>query len=356
MIRAPRIKAVTGFSFLLSSGFWVAGYLLAPDASAFLRNDSWLYQIVWLPAHILCGYLAVCIYRVALSSCDTEKKLSPAGSRAYLNYVFRKFLIATVAVLPFLVMDGIEGYEMVLEEFSSMGRSGWLLMTVWLIEWIATGVLWVHVLLTLKLNFDFFNENYVRNHLESLLITSKNLPLLVAGVENALVILLYAAATFGYILFAGGEISDFVALGVSAIFVLLAFLGSMLHLKIKINRALDDLYEEHLQRLLKREQAPRVTGHQRSQSLENLQVLDQLIFSRPQGVSLRSYARLRSIKANLLLDPEADSQSVARDMFRYTEYELRLATVGAAELRAVMIRLSVPVAGLMAKSGFLGGS
>ncbi len=356
MIRAPRIKAVTGFSFLLSSGFWVAGYLLAPDASAFLRNDSWLYQIVWLPAHILCGYLAVCIYRVALSSCDSDKELSPVGFMPYLNYLFRKLLIATAAVLPFLVMDGIEGYDMVLEEFSSMGRSGWLLMTVWIIEWIATGVLWVHVLLTLKLNFDFFNENYVRNHLESLLITSKDLPLLTAGVENSLVILLYAAATFGYIWFAGGELSDFVALGVSAIFVLLAFLGSMLHLKIKINRALDDLYEEHLQRLLKRDATPLTTAHQPGRSLEDLQVLDQLIFSRPPGVSVRSYARLRSIKANLLLDPEADSQSVARDVFRYTEYELRLATVGAAELRAVMIRLSAPVAGVMAKSGLLGGS
>lgn len=356
MIRAPRIKTVTGLSFLLSSGFWVAGYLLAPDASAFLRNDSWLYQIVWLPAHIVCGYLAVCIYRVALASCGSEKELSPVGFMPYLNYLFRKFLIATAAVLPFLVMDGIEGYDMVLEEFSSMGRSGWLLMTVWVIEWIATGVLWVHVLLTLKLNFDFFNENYVRNHLESLLITAKDVPLLTAGVENSLVILLYAAATFGYIWFAGGELSDFVALGVSAIFVLLAFLGSMLHLKIKINRALDDLYEEHLQRLLKRDVTPSTAGHPPNRSLEDLQVLDQLIFSRPPGVSVRSYARLRSIKANLLLDPEADSQSVARDMFRYTEYELRLATVGAAELRAVMIRLSAPVAGVMAKSGLLGGS
>jgi copper homeostasis protein CutC len=130
----------------------------------------------------------------------------------------------------------------------------------------------------------------------------------------------------------------------------------MLHLKIKINRALDDLYEEHLQRLLRRDISPVLTSHQRSQSLEDFQVLDQLIFSRPQGVSLRSYARLRSIKASLLLDSEADSQSVAHDMFRYTEYELRLATVGAAELRAVMIRLSAPVAGLMAKSGLLGGS
>lgn len=356
MTKAPRIKFVIFTSFVLSIGFWMAGYLLAPDPSAFVKNTSWLYQVVWLPAHVVCGYLAVCIYREALSSGHPEAVDSPVGVIPYLNYLFKKLLIATLAVMPFLVMDGIEGYEMVLEEFSSMGHSGWLLMTVWLIEWVATGVLWVHVLLTLRLTFEFYSESYVRDNLESLLIASKDSPLLLAGVENSLVILLYALATFGYIWLVGGELSDFVALGVSAVFVLAAFLGSMMHLKMKINRALDDIYESRLQHLLKAGATSSTSTAQGSHSLEDLRVIDQLVFSRPPGISLRSYARLRSIKASLLLDPESDSQSIARDMFRYTEYELRLATVGAAELRAVMLRLSAPIAGLMAKSGLVGGS
>jgi hypothetical protein len=163
-------------------------------------------------------------------------------------------------------------------------------------------------------------------------------------------------ATFGYIWFVGGELSDFVALGVSAVFVLVAFLGSMMHLKMKINRALDDIYESRLQHMLKFGAKSSTSSAEGNHSLEDLRVIDQLVFSRPSGISLRSYARLRSIKASLLLDPESDSQSIARDMFLYTEYELRLATVGAAELRAVMIRLSAPIAGLMAKSGLVGGS
>lgn len=356
MTKTPRVKAVIGLSFLLSISLWLTGYLVAPDRSAFLQNASWLYQVVWLPAHILCAYLAVAIYRSALSGCHPEAGVTPAGFWPCLNYLFRKLFIATVAVLPFLIMDGIEGYDMVLEEFASMGRSGWLLMSVWAIEWVATGVLWVHVLLTLKLTFDFYNENYVRDHLESLLITAKNSPLLVAGVENSLVILLYAVATFGYIWIVGGELSDFVALGVSAVFVLVAFLGSMLHLKIKINRALDDIYETHLQRLLATSGGSPSLPDTGSRPLENLQQLDQLVFSRPQGISPRSYARLRAIRASLLLNADADSPGIAREIFRYTEYEIRLSTVGAAELRAVMIRLSAPLAGLMAKSGLLGGS
>ena len=355
MTKAPRIKFVIFASCALSIGFWMAGYVLALDTSAFVRNTSWLYQVVWLPAHIVCGYLAVCIYREALSSCHPETGDLPVGAIPYLNYLFKKLLIATLAVMPFLVMDGFEGYKMVLEEFSSMGNSGWLLMTVWLIEWVATGVLWIHVLLTLKLTFEFYSESYVRDHLESLLIASKDSPLLLAGVENSLVILLYALATFGYIWLVGGELSDFVALGVSAIFVLAAFLGSMMHLKTKINRALDDIYESHLQHMLKIGATPPTASAQGNHSLKDLQVIDQLVFSRPLGISLRSYTRLRSIKASLLLYPNSDSQNISREMFLYTEYELRLATLGVAELRAVMLRLSGPIAGLMAKSGLVSG-
>ncbi len=107
--------------------------------------------------------------------------------------------------------------------------------------------------------------------------------------------------------------------------------------------------------MLKIGATPPTASAQGNHSLKDLQVIDQLVFNRPLGISLRSYTRLRSIKASLLLDPESDSQNIARDMFLYTEYELRLATVGAAELRAVMIRLSAPIAGLMAKSGLVSG-
>jgi hypothetical protein len=356
MVKTSGLKAVVGFSFLLSLGFWLAGLAAAPDRTAFVHNIGWLYQIVWLPAHILCGYLAMAIYRSAQTSCNPSAAAIPVGIKPYLNYLFRKWLIASLAVLPFLIMDGIEGYDMVLEEFASMGRSGWLLLAVWAIEWVATGVLWVHVLLTLKLTFDFYNETYVRDHLESILITSKNSPLLIAGVENSLVILLFALATFGYIWLAGGELSDFVALGVSAIFVLIAFLGSMLHLKIKINRVLDDIYEARLHTLLKLTTAPADSIASSGQTLLSLQQMDQLIFNRPTGISPRSYARLRAIKASLLLQTDVDTLQMGREMFRYTEFEIRLATVGVAELRAVLMRLSAPLAGLVAKSGLLGGA
>jgi len=356
MTKAPRIKFVIVVSFALSIGFWMAGYFLALDPSAFVKNNSWLYQVVWLPVHVVCGYLAVCIYREALSRCHPETGDLPVGVITYLNYLLKKLLIATLAVMPFLVMDGFEGYEMVRKEFSSMGNSGWLLMTVWLIEWVATGMLWIHVLLTLRLTFKFYSESYVRDHLESLLIASKNSPLLLAGVENSLVILLYALATFGYIWLVGGELSDFVALGVSAMFVLAAFLGSMMHLKTKINQALDAIYESRLQHMLNIGTTPPTASAQGNHSIKDLQVINQLVFSRPLGISLRSYTRLRSIKASLLLYPESDSQNIARDMFLHTEYELRLATLGAAELRAVMLRLSAPIAGLMAKSGLVSGS
>jgi len=116
MTKAPRIKFVIVVSFALSIGFWMAGYFLALDPSAFVKNNSWLYQVVWLPVHVVCGYLAVCIYREALSRCHPETGDLPVGVITYLNYLLKKLLIATLAVMPFLVMDGFEGYEMVRKE------------------------------------------------------------------------------------------------------------------------------------------------------------------------------------------------------------------------------------------------
>lgn len=332
------------------------GYWVAPDRAAFLDSRSWAYQVVWLPAHLLCAYFAVCIYRGARQSCDPDSSLQPPGLLPYAVYVLKHFIMASVAVTPFLVMDGLEGYDMVLEEFASMGRSGWLLMAIWGIEWVATGVLWIHVLLTLRLTVQFYSEEYVRGHLDTLLITSKNSPLLMAGVENSLVILVYAAATFGYILWVGGEVSDFVALGVSAIFVLISFLGSMLHLKLRINRALDERCERSLQAFLSAPQSDTPTPT--SPSLTDLQAMEALVFTRPPGITPKSYARLRLMKAQLLLQAgtSTDSRELARELLKFTEYELRLSTIGVAELRAVLVRLAAPAAGVMAKSGLLGGS
>ncbi len=335
----------------LSIVIWLMGYSIAPDKKVFLMNMSWIYQVFWLPVHLICAFYAIRIYQIAVESC--KQSPSTGSARKYLSYFLKKLLISTFVVIPFLIMDGIDGYQMVIEQYIEMGQSGWLMLGIWSIEWIATGFLWIHVLLTLKLTIEFYSEEYVLEHLDQILLTNKNLPLLIAGVQNSVVIFIYGLATFGYIFLVGGEASDFVALGISAIFVLIAFLGGLLILKIRLEKALDDECEKQVSTLNAQnsfQDLQTVTGFEIS---EQLAALNSVILEKPPGISKKSYARLRLMKAVLLLSTKATFNKIElnKALFKYNEYEIRLSTIGMTELRAVLIRLAAPASGILAKLG-----
>jgi hypothetical protein len=90
-------------------------------------------------------------------------------------------------------------------------------------------------------------------------------------------------------------------------------------------------------------------------NLESINALDHLIFSKPAGVSAQSYARLRFARMQALFGENVDNSiGVYQQIFRHTEYELRLSLIGIAEVRTVFLRLAGPVVGVMAKAGVAG--
>ena len=90
-------------------------------------------------------------------------------------------------------------------------------------------------------------------------------------------------------------------------------------------------------------------------NLESINALDHLIFSKPAGVSAQSYARLRFVRMQALFGVNVDNSiGVYQQIFRYTEYELRLSLIGIAEVRTVFLRLAGPVVGVLAKAGVAG--
>lgn len=350
-----KLKKVFLWSLLLSLAFWVLGYAVSPDKPAFLLSKSWWYQVLWLPVHVLCAYLAVHVYKTAMHDCHRDTP-TPSIEKMYLNYMLKKAIIATAIVAPFLISDGIEGYEMVIDEYSKMGASGWLMLGIWAIEWVATGFLWIHVLLTLKLTVDFYSLDYITKNLDAILLSNKNSPLLLAGVENSIVVLIYGLASFGYIHIVGGEASDYVALGVSAIFVLLAFIGGLLVLKLRIEKVLDiECEKRSIANEIQSISLPKSDQHLISgiDDAQDLAATNSIILEKPAGISKRGFSRLRLIKASILIsnNPKMNKHQIALELFKYNEYEIRLSTIGMTELRAVLIRLAAPASGILAKLG-----
>jgi hypothetical protein len=338
-------------TLMIAGVFWGAGYVIAPDRQAFLQDRAWLYQIVWLPVHLLCAHLSIAIYARACRECNVAQTSRTLGARALLSMVGKKLLMAGLIVSPFLIMDGVEGYNRLIDDFESMGHSGFLLLAVWTIEWLATGLLWIYSLLTLKLTIQYYSDEFVEKNINNLLLTNKTSPLLIAGVENSLVIIIYALSTFGYILFAGGEFSDLITLLLSSVFVLVAFLGSVLHLRTKLNRVLDQQFDLGLKQFVTK-QKDKDLKNLSSLNMGSLNALDQLVFFKPAGISAKSYARLRFARMLALSRVDNDDLlGVYQDIFRQTEYELRLSLIGIAEVRAVFLRLAGPAAGVLAKFG-----
>ena len=354
MTSSLRFLLVFGATLIISGIFWGAGYAIAPDRPSFLLDRAWLYQILWLPLHILCAHLSIFIYARVCRECNVNETSGAAGMNVLLPLVGKKLLMAGLIVSPFLIMDGFEGYNRFIENFESMGYSSLILLAIWTIEWFSTGVLWIYSLLTLKLTIDYYNDDFVERNIDKLLLTNKTSPLLIAGVENSLVIVIYALSTFGYILFAGGEFSDLITLVLSGVFVLAAFLGSVFHLRTKLNRVLDKQFDQGLKQFTEKQIDMQIKSAS-ILNLESINALDHLIFSKPAGVSAQSYARLRFVRMQALFGVNVDNSiGVYQQIFRHTEYELRLSLIGIAEVRTVFLRLAGPVVGVLAKAGVAG--
>ena len=86
---------------------------------------------------------------------------------------------------------------------------------------------------------------------------------------------------------------------------------------------------------------------------EKLAAINSIILSKPDGISKAGFSRLRLIRASLLVSNKThlNEQQLAHELFRFTEYELRLSSIGMSELRAVFIRLAAPASGILAKLG-----
>ena len=209
-------------SIILIAGFWLWGYALAPNKTSFIENHSWLYQLVWFPSHTLLAYSYILAYKKAAFG-----KRHQDITLLSLAYDFKKnsraIVMSVLMVIPFMIQDLMEGMELLNRDYETLGNATWVMIgPVWTIEWLMLAVIWSRVLATIRLTVKTYNPKYVDDNLDRLLILSPNSPFLQAGVENALINLLYAISTIAYIQYTGGESSDYQNVVISAALVTFA--------------------------------------------------------------------------------------------------------------------------------------
>ena len=347
-------------SVVLMLGFWIWGYALAPNKTSFIANHSWLYQLVWFPAHILLAYSSILAYKKAAFG-QRRQDITLIS----LGYDFKKnsraIVMSVFMVIPFMIQDLMEGMELLNRDYETLGNATWVMIgPVWMIEWLMLAVIWSRVISSIRLTISTYTPKYVRDHLDDLLIVNPLSPLLQLGVENALINLFYAITTIGYIQFVGGETSDFQDVAISAVLVLFSFLSSFFYMRKRVGDALESIVAEHVQRI------ETIYGHHHPDLIKNeflkqklnFELINHFVFDKTAGLGKRPYERLSIVRTGLLLESiqkngYADSLAVDYGLqaMRYTQYEIRLASLGIEELQAVLIRLGSPAAMYLMKSG-----
>lgn len=349
-------------SILLSALLWVVAFTLAIDKSFFIHNHSFLYQIFWLPFHILLAYFSILVYKKAAFGIR-YKDISIHSIFRDIHTNYRSVIAALLLVTPFIIEDLIEGYSALQENFTTLGNASWIMIgPIWVIEWLMLAVIWSRVLATIRLTVKTYNPKYVDENLDKLLILNPNSPFLQAGVENALINLLYAISTIVYIQYTGGESSDYQNVVISAALVLFSFLTSFFFLRMRVNDALERLVLQYAV-VLNAEYVDNILARKSFGSLKlNTTLVDSFVLFRPPKLSNRALQRTSIVRASLLMQSLQEfgysddiAVPMALEAIKYGQYEQKLASLGIVELQGVLLRLGSPLIMVVAKSGALSG-
>ena len=349
-------------SVILSGLFWLLGFYLAIDQVSFTQNHAFLYQLFWFPFHILLAYFSILVYKKAAFGTHYND-ISIKSIAKDLNKNYRAVIVSLLLVTPFMIEDLVEGYSMIQDQFVTMGNSTWVMVgPIWIIEWLMLAVIWSRVLATIRLTVKTYTPKYVDEHLDNLLILEPHSPLLQAGVENALINLLYAASTIVYIEFTGGESSDYQTVVISAALVLISFLASFFFLRMQVNDALERLVAKHakfLDSIYKEPQHPLTKESFKEMKMNSL-LIDGFVLFKPAKFSNRAIERMSIMRASLLIQSiqengyaEQISVPMGIEAMKYGQFEQKLSSLGIVELQGVILRLGSPILMLLAKSGIL---
>ncbi len=349
-------------AIVLSIALWGIAYQLAPDKSAFMKDHSFQYQIIWLPLHIFLGYFSILVYKKAAYA-KHYKEISLSSILQDFKKNYRAVFFAVLLIIPFVVEDTLDGLVQLQTNFETLGNASWVMIgPIWTIEWLMLGVMWSRVIATIRLTVNVYTPKFIDEHLDDILILNPTSPYLQAGVENALINLIYAISTIVYIQYTGGENSDFQTTAISAALVLVSFLSSFFFLRMRVNQALERIVEKHARKvegIYIKPDNEFTKGIFKNLGLNTL-LIDNFVLHKPLKMSNRGLERLSIVRTSLLMDSikeqgnaESLSVSTAIQSIRYSQYEQKLASLGILELQGVLIRLGSPMIMLIAKSGVL---
>lgn len=231
---------------LLAVGCWLAGLALAADPWAFLASREWQAQPLYLAAHLITLRMFTTMFSRSFMAGVTNLDMSQMIARQRMQLILGPVgaLVAVALAIPFCIYD----YRVSAGERLGLD-AGRLLFAVWCLEWFLLAFIWVQLVGFLILTRWAIREHPFRASIEMVLLEKQYRPFLQMSAQGATIVLGFFIVNVLYVWYTGGEITDYIGVGITLVLLVIGFVPPWLQLTAKVDRAVDQEME-HLRHQL----------------------------------------------------------------------------------------------------------
>ncbi len=227
---------------VVSIGTWIAGYALAPNKQHFLSSPEWLFQPVYVAAHMIALRLFINVftrnYAAGVLQLDVSFPQALRGIRPILG-PYGVIAAAAVAV-PFCYFEFRYLFS---PRYVRMGNDetvraiDYLMWGIWSLEWFINAFIWILLIGFMLKNYMTISKFPFRAPIDVVLHDKLYRPFLQMSAQGSTVVLGFSLVTVLYLYYTGGELTDYLGLGITVALLVVCFVPPWLVLRAKVDEA-----------------------------------------------------------------------------------------------------------------------
>lgn len=227
---------------MIASGCWLVGYMLAPDVAHFRASAEWLFQPFYIAAHLVALRLFINVftrnYAAGVAQLDVSRTQALRGVRTILGPY--GVLAAVLIALPFCYFDF---HYLFSPRYARMGQDNivrgvdYLMWGIWCLEWFVNAFIWVLLIGFMVKNCLTIKSHPFRAPIHVVLHDKLYRPFLQMSAQGSTVVLGFSCVTVLYLVYTGGELTDYLGLGITVALLVVGFVPPWLILRAKVDRA-----------------------------------------------------------------------------------------------------------------------
>lgn len=316
-----RVGGTVALAAVIAVSTWLTGLAITPSIPTFLASPEWHFQPIYIATHVIVVRLFVHVYTrgfergIAFLDVPEEQAHSIVDSILGLPGAIAALCIA----MPFVGLDFLFLFS---EDYQRIGGTqllpiDYLMWGIWSVEWFLNAFIWVVLIGFLVTTWWAVRNHPFHSPIEIVLHDRQYKPFLQMSAQGATIVLAFTIVTVAYIWYTGGELTDYVGLGITASLLIVGFLPPWLVLRNKVQHAIDQ-----------------ETLAMRRQLLQSIELADG---------EASAIERAGLENSDRSLEHRLDA---AVAILRISYLENRHHSLGSTEARAVMVRMLAPAASI----------